>query len=675
MDDVQEQGPWTQYAAPPPAAPSEEEGPWAKYAQPASAQKPPAAKQEPTGALEHVKQSAKSMIPEMPHSLSDVYDYATGEKAVGGVVAALKNAPAEYRRARATPQGQNTQDAMPLAPAETQKLIDERRKGGFRNPVPGQLYAGAAAAAPLVPGMSAERQEHAAALGDTAGVLGENAIPATTALMPLAHEPLGRAVEAGRARLNTALEPGRLRAAPRNIETALATPAGKGGSRAAQMKSDIHVATADLAEIEKEAPAKVMAILKRGKGAENFHELAEKIDTHQEKMWEEGHKPGITRHAEAPIDHNAVANAGRSVLTAEATDAAPQEAAAAQSWLEGIAKERGLKSADSLVREINDDLKGKGADTRYGPLQVRVRQAVVKALRNEVERVLTDSGEKGVKAVNRRWGALENIKSRLQERAVQEAQREAKQGPVPDWVHLYSFMHPDMGLSVGAGVAAGKLLRPNPATQLTKGMRQLGRTSLEAPYNSPPPIGWDRPVHGLLPAPPAILENRAEPSVPGRGAVEAPSYVDRGAAGRMQRVYKGEMPPAVIGETAEGGKMYENNPPPLEPVRPPTDRRNAMQQYAGTERRSLSDITGPNPMRATQARILQGIIDDPTATARDKAIARQQLEDLQAHPFERAEGETDINRIKAAKTPRKSRAEAERSVEARKKGRKQRFGD
>jgi hypothetical protein len=408
------------------------------------------------------------------------------------------------------------------APEEYKK----RRSEGY-----GPAYAAVAPPVSQAVGVNLPSMEHQADIGNTRGVMAEATVPAAEVL----------AAEGARAvgpRITRALEPGRIAAGREGLETALATPPGKAGARAAKMKSDIHVATADLAEIEKDTPAKVTAILKRGKGAENFHELAEKIDARQDKMWDEGHTPGIERHAEAPARMQQVAAAGKRLLTDEARTAAPQEAAAADAWLEGVAKDRNLKSLDTLVREINDDLKGKDASQRYGPLQVRVRQGVVQAARNEIERILTDSGEKGVKAVNRRWGALENIKGRLQERAVQEAQREAKQGPVPDWVHMYSFLHPDMGLSIGAGIAVGKLLRPNPATQLTKGMRQLGRTSLEAPYAAPAPPGWGAPPRGLLPAPAPQVEY-SEPVGGGGGEAARQVYRDP-ATGRMQRGYTSE---------------------------------------------------------------------------------------------------------------------------------------
>lgn len=502
-----------------------------------------------------------------------------------------------------------------------------------------------------------------------------------------------------------AIEARRLAAGPANVEKSLATPPGKAGARAAAMKEDLSIATKDLAAIEKETPAKVSTFLKRGKGAENFHELAEKIDARQDKLWDEGHQPGIDRHAEAMIDHEKVRTAGQGAMTPEAREAAPAEAQAADIWLQGIAKERNLKSTDALIREINADLKGKDVGTRYGPLGIRVRQAVVQALRDEVENVLTASGEKGVKAVNRRWGALENIKGRLAERAVQEANAEAKGGVLPDWAHLYSFLHPDAGLSVGAGVAVGKMLRPSASSRLTKGMRQLGRTNLEAPFEAMPPSDWREGVETnparLLPAPAHQIPIPEEPAIPARGGVEAKRMVFRDpVSGKMQRGYTGE--PAtepMQGRVADywsgdqGPIKGEYVPPEKaaqaishEPIGKVKAKRGAKDKgLAGgsveeqaaeisrkaptrEERRAAPRNTvGPDFMRTTLLNTLRKQLET-LPEGRDRDIIQSQYDDALAHPFERHEGEADINRIKEKGKPTKTRAEAEKNVEARKAG-------
>lgn len=328
---------------------------------------------------------------------------------------------------------------------------------------------GLAAALPMLGPVAAQAGEE---LGR--GEYGAGLAHATEALVPaVAPEILGRVREGLRGTPEQLATKG-----TQGLSEALQTPAGKGGIRAAEMDRNIQIAQSDISKLAREQPL-------TAKGAERFHEMAEKIGEHQDKLWDEGHKPGIERHANAPIDQANLVSAGQAAITAEAADAAPAEAAAAQKWLEtGINKARSLESLDKLVREINDDLRGKDVLNRYGPLQIRVRQAVVKAARGEIDRTLESFGEQGVRDINQRWGALDKIKDRLEERAVQEGRTETRKGPIPDWVHLYSFMHPGLEalpVSVGAGFRIGSMLRPDMATRLGRSYRVLGRAGLEPP--------------------------------------------------------------------------------------------------------------------------------------------------------------------------------------------------
>jgi hypothetical protein len=292
-----------------------------------------------------------------------------------------------------------------------------------------------------------------------------------------------------------AMEPRRIRTGPENILRALDTPPGKGGVRAAKMARDVDIAKADIAELHRTKPIKA-------RGSEAFGKMAENIREYRWKLWKEAHEPLIERHARVPIDHVKLLESGLAEVTQEAADEAPAEADAALKWLIGsIDKPRTLASADKLLREINNNLKGKNIE-RYGPLQVRVRHAVASALREEIDRVLEQAGEKGVRDVNRRFGALRNIEERLAERGIQEWRKESKKGPIPDWAHLYLFSHPGLGvpMSVGAAIRVGSMLKPSPARLLKKGIRQLGKTSL-SPEMPSMPEGRGRPPVGSLPAP------------------------------------------------------------------------------------------------------------------------------------------------------------------------------
>lgn len=94
----------------------------------------------------------------------------------------------------------------------------------------------------------------------------------------------------------------------------------------------------------------------------------------------------------------------------------------------------------------------------------------------------------------------------------------------------------------------------------------------------------------------------------------------------------------------------------------------ASQQTPAVERRSsVRNLEGPDFHRTALMNDLR-----TKATAGDE-LAKQQLDDLKAHPFEKHEG-GDINQMKAASEKTVSREEAEAGVESRKKGRAERFG-
>lgn len=574
-----------------------------------------------------------------------MYEAAPGGRAMLDAVGTAANAPQEYKN---------------------------RRESGY-SPV----YSALAPTAAGNTGVDLESIEHYADVGDTKGVLSEAAVP----VGEMAGMELGRAAMHPDAVGGKWLENRRQTHGPANIIEGLDTPGGKKGARAEKMSADVEAAKGDLADIQRESPIK-------GKNAESHRQLVDKIEERRDKLWDEGHKPGIDRHKEAPINHQALVDAANAQLTPEAGDAAPGEEAAARKWIdEKINKPRTLDSADKLIREINGDLNHPGAINRYGPLQVRAKQAVVKALRSEVDRVLQDSGEQGVKDVNRRWGALGNVQDRMAERAVQLARSEAKGGVLPDWVHTYAFLHPGQGVAVGVGVRAAETLKGSPESSLRKGMRQLGKSNLSAPVGDVPPPGWrpgeqsdfdhrlpapapeptplqqpgqnesgtvndpqarwanprgllKSPVRGLLPPP------RTEGNLPGTAevmhpemfqqhpiAVEPQTNVQRGPGGRMQKVQTGMGQQEPVGHTAEGGDIMPAEPPKPQRAARPTERRQEMNMArvspTGEERRAYpaAERQGKGTREALM-KAAQGVLDDTQATAKDKAKAKTELADL-----------------------------------------------
>lgn len=88
----------------------------------------------------------------------------------------------------------------------------------------------------------------------------------------------------------------------------------------------------------------------------------------------------------------------------------------------------------------------------------------------------------------------------------------------------------------------------------------------------------------------------------------------------------------------------------------------------------LRAATGPDPVRQSLVREAQRVIDDPKSTARDKGIAKAQIADIQAHPFEGAKGEDFIKGARAGKKTM-TRKQAEAETERRSQGRKKRLSE
>lgn len=578
------------------------------------------------------------------------------------------------------------------APVDSSWGMGERVRRGWKaggdvgqDPVNRTITAGAYAAGPFV-GVDPKETERMADVGDTGGIEGQAAVPAALAVAPLAIEGgLRGGMRAGRAlgegvdkfRQSSGLEKtGQgLGVATGDAATELAKRPMRtaANQKAVKASQDLDVAKADLAKIERNTP--VRGWLRAGRDSTATFERAQNILDYAENMWQEGHEEPVARHPNNPVDHEALVRAGQEAMTPEMIDASndPQaDKASVDRWIDSaLNKPRNLQSLDNFLRELNADTKTARANPAENRLLMNVKVKVADAARGEIERVLTNAGEQGVRDVNRRWGALQNVGDRAVRLAERQAGSEGKKGIVPDWAHVYLFTHGGgIGPSLGVGLRVAEMTKPTQGSQLATGMTRLAKSKLEpGSVGAPPPA-----PHGLLPAPPPEpvgLPINATPDASSVRAREPQSNIQRGPGGRMRRIYTGENKPEPVGHTAEGGPMYE----PVAPtprVERPTERRNVVNEanYAGRERRSIRDVQGPEPMRLGLRQHWEKILDDPMATSRDKAIARERLDDMKEHPFERHEG-GDINSMKGDR--RVSREKAEANTAKRSEGRNSRF--
>lgn len=123
------------------------------------------------------------------------------------------------------------------------------------------------------------------------------------------------------------------------------------------------------------------------------------------------------------------------------------------------------------------------------------------------------------------------------------------------------------------------------------------------------------------------------------------------------------------GSTEESKGVAEKKEVPTKSTKAPVEKETGKPPEGTTERRtSVRDITGPDFFRTARMNELR-----KAAEAGDE-LAKTQLEDMKANPFERHEGK-NINEVKAMNKPTMTRESAEAATEERKGGRQARFGE
>jgi|SRR5579859_6107486 len=324
--------------------------------------------------------------------------------------------------------------------------------------------------------------------------------------------------------------------------------AGRTAPEAVNLAADFDRARFYLADIDRTMPV-------NGKGSAATFQRAKNTLDYADELWERTHNYPISRQGELPINSQDVAQAGMDAITPEAVAADPRGAGLQrrlQNWLQQtIAQPRNLQSADAMVRELNADLNTPRAQQAYGPLDMRVRQAVVGAYRNEIDRVLTDAGEQGVKESNQDWGAVNNIGKEMVKSAIREAASEGRAGLIPDWVHGYIFRHfGATGLpSIGVSVNPAGIFQPTPSSQLASGMAKLGRSQLAPPPTMPPPprmLPFQTGPDTSGPMPNAVGPSAYSWNAPGAAPPNAAGTVE--ATGRFQA-------PNRLGSRGQGGQQ------------------------------------------------------------------------------------------------------------------------
>jgi hypothetical protein len=371
--------------------------------------------------------------------------------------------------------GKNANDFIRMAGTEATALFAPPAAAAAPLATAGALGAG------YVGGKVAKAGAKAVGMGETGQELSEN----------VGNLVGGAAGVRGAGALETSvLEPRRIAAGRTNVAKGLGIPAppeaaelaGKGAPDKVNASSDLDMAHKDLAQIERQSPV-------TQKGSAGTFQRAKNMIDYANQLWEDGHQAPISRNVNRPINPKSLTDAGQSVLTEGAVDADPAGARRSRTWLTNqMSKPRSLGAADELLRELNNDIEAPAAQERYGNTFLRVKSAVAKALRSEIENTLGAAGETGVKDVNTRYGAIRNLADNAIDQALAESKTEGKAGMVPDWVRPYVFVHGPGGMSGGVSLHAPA---PKSSAQFASGMTRLSRSNLAPPpISGGPPPAW-----------------------------------------------------------------------------------------------------------------------------------------------------------------------------------------
>lgn len=323
----------------------------------------------------------------------------------------------------------------------------------------GTPYSAAAGVSTLV-GVSPERMEAAAAKGDTAGVLGEAAVPAAMAVAPIAGAKIAPAL------------PDVLRGGWRKIGNPMGLASTgqelltQGISPRASMQNfgpALEKAAGDLKAFDAESPIK------------SVHDLNDAIPEIKQKIWSEEVEPALQRQATKSVNMKPVADAVRGQISDEMRDFDEGNAAKLETLATKLENARDVTSANKLLKYVNGQLESyfqkfpaaRKANLMNNP-ETAGWEAARSELRNQFLSTLEDAGESDVRDARLRYGAMDTLQDAV-ERRVNVADR-AKPMSLGRIVGLAGAV-PTGGLSVLAGEISNYLNKPD--VLIRRGIKKL----------------------------------------------------------------------------------------------------------------------------------------------------------------------------------------------------------
>lgn len=711
--DTQEQGPWTKYQP----VPDEEEGPWKKYTTTA-----PSGPATPTTEAARLGVTPVAGTPPMKPQTETQFEKQQKGEDTGywsGLKSAIPSIGSVVRRAAfggfdpvsdietirsLGDTGKNIRAGAASAAEATPQAPGHPLINAINTGVSKVVGGGAGAIAPAV-GISPVSQRERALRGDTGGILGEATVPTIAALTPVAKEIGGRVAP----KIAEMRQPGRIS----NFMDVLRELTGKTPADL-DFTERARKVLPDIAKVARESGFEQ-------KGNARVGEFERQLGGRERQIWSEEHEPQIQRRANVPFDADIPAQRATAAVSKQMRADNPAAARAVDKWVASAMTPDAIGTigkADKMMRSLN--AANPDVPEPFKNLMRIAKSAAGDAIREQLETKLQSVGEEGVSNPNTRWGALREIRNLLQDRLNNAANR-----PLSLWDTMRSARTPMVeggiagsgigaligqvagvpgeGAAIGGGIgatagAAGSLIHDviqQPGGRIARAMRGLAKTNLQpnevqrpgfvtnpqptlvpgigGPDNPVPPPS-QTPIGSILPVPqrpvgtlptlsgPVTNQMWGIPEVQPKPGFEIPQNEVLGPWG-------GGTPPTEAAPTVAPMKPPLDFPPrpgaqePLDFTKPATERRGATRQNFGPDftRTALMNDLRKNIAAET----------DPEV----KKVLEDRLADMKANPFEKHEGEADINRIKAMNKPTMTREEAEVASEERKAGRNQRFGE
>ena len=347
----------------------------------------------------------------------------------------------------------------------------------------------------------------------------------------------------------------------------------------------------------------------------------------KDRLWDEKVQPALDRQGARGVDMKPVGQMVRNAITPEMREFHPEKVQALEDLATKLERARTVEEANRLQKYANAQL-----DSYFNKYPTSRRSAFAtnpdtmewelarRGVRDQLLKTLEDAGETEIGDARKDYGRLTTIQKELERKVNVNARKSTMS--LPRILGMVGAL-PTAGLSVAAGELAHHLAQPD--VLIRRGIANLHPPEAPAfeppaPFVPPQYAEPANPVRAALPAPAVPAEWNAGPSGPVRGGrwttpagllpgpvhgllpgigelaprgvplempgaaelahpemfphepigVEAPRQVYRSPeTGQMQRGYKGEMPPRIIGATAEGGPMRESVTPISAPIRAP----------------------------------------------------------------------------------------------------------